>query len=118
MVNAAELISHPLGISKATKIMFKHSKKSKVKLVRLACHFEEFDKTVKACKILQGMGYKVAINLMQISEQTEDKIISVAKIADKERPDILYFADSLGGMEASQISNLVDTLAYSIGRAL
>ena len=110
MVNAAELISHPLGISKATKIMFQHSKKSKVKLVRLACHFEEFDKTVQACKILQGLGYKVGINLMQISEQTEEKIISVAKIAEKERPDILYFADSLGGMEASQISNLIDTL--------
>ena len=74
MVNASELISHPLGISKATKLMFKRAKKSKVKLVRLACHFEEFSETVKICKILQKMKYLVTINLMQISEQTEEKI--------------------------------------------
>ena len=108
MVNASELIIHPLGILKATKIMFKNSKKSKIKLVRLACHFEEFDKTVKVCKILQGMGYKVAINLMQISEQTKEKILLTAKTAQKVHPDILYFADSLGGMETSQISNLIN----------
>ena len=47
MVNSFELISHSLGIEKATKLMFKNKKKSKVKFVRLACHFEEFDKTLK-----------------------------------------------------------------------
>ena len=46
MVNASELIFHHLGFSKAIKIMFNKAKKSKVKLVRLACHFEEFNKTV------------------------------------------------------------------------
>ena len=74
MVNASELISHPLGILKAAKIMFKKAKKSKVKLIRLACHFEEFKATCKICNILQKMGYLVTINLMQISEQTEEKI--------------------------------------------
>ena len=53
------------------------------------------------------MGYFVTINLMQISEQTEEKIASVAKLSQKILPDILYFADSLGGMDPSQISNLV-----------
>jgi len=109
MVNASELIFHHLGFSKAIKIMFNKAKKSKVKLVRLACHFEEFNKTVKISKILQDMGYKVGINLMQISEQTKEKILLIAKIAQKERPDILYFADSLGGMESSQISNIINT---------
>ena len=71
MVNAFELISHTSGSSEATKLMFKDAKKSKVKLVRLACHFEEFNETVKICNILQKMGYLVTINLMQISEQTK-----------------------------------------------
>ena len=109
MVNASELISHPLGISKATKLMFKRAKKSKVKLVRLACHFEEFSETVKICKILQKMKYLVTINLMQISEQTEEKIISVAKIAKKNPPNVLYFADSLGGMGSTQILKIIKT---------
>ena len=109
MVNAFELISHPLGFSNAAKLMFKHAKKSKVKFVRLACHFEEFNETVKICKILKDMGYLVTINLMQISEQTEEKIISVAKLSQKISPHVLYFADSLGGMDPSQISSLVKT---------
>ena len=77
MVNASELILHPSGFSNATKLMFTDAKKSKVKLIRLACHFEEFSETAKICKILQKMGYLVGINLMQISEQTEEKITSV-----------------------------------------
>ena len=88
--------------------MFKDSKKSKIKFIRLACHFEEFDKTTQICKILKEMGYFVAINLMQISEQSKEKIISVAKMANKIVPNILYFADSLGGMDPSQISDLVE----------
>ena len=110
MVNAFELISHPLGFSKTIKLMFKKANKSKVKLVRLACHFEEFNETTKICKILQKMGYFVTINLMQISEQTEEKIISVAKMAEKNSPNVLYFADSLGGMGPPQISNIIKTL--------
>ena len=107
MVNAYELISHPLGISKATKLMFKESKKSKITFVRLASHFDEFSKVAKICKILQKLGYFVTINLMQISEQTEEKIKSVSKLAQKVSPDVLYFADSLGGMSPSKISSTI-----------
>ena len=107
MVNAFELISHHLGFAKATKLMFRHAKKSKVKFVRLACHFEEFNQTAKICKILRDMDYIVTINLMQISEQSEEKIISIIKLAKKTSPNVLYFADSLGSMDPSQISNLV-----------
>ena len=107
MVNAFELISHPLGLLKATNLMFKKAKDNKIKFIRLACHFKEFNQTTKICDILKKKGYFVAINLMQISEQSEEKIISVAKIAEKIKPNILYFADSLGGMDPTHISELV-----------
>jgi len=110
MVNAFEIISHPKGLNSAIKIMFANARKSKIKLVRLACHFEELNKTVKICKLLQRMNYKVAINLMQISEQSEEKILSASKLINKTKPDILYFADSLGGMDPAQILSLVKTL--------
>ena len=109
MVNVSELISHPSGFAKATRLMFAKAKKSKVKLVRLACHFEEFNQATKVGKILQKLGYFVTINLMQISEQSEEKIISIAKMAKKNPPNVLYFADSLGGMSSNQISNIVET---------
>ena len=110
MVNVFELITHPLGHLKAVKLMFKNAKKSKIKFVRLACHFEEFNKTIKICKILKDMGYLVTINLMQISEQSEEKIILASKLIKKNGPNVLYFADSLGSMGPSEISNLVKTL--------
>ena len=110
MVNASELINHSSGYLKATKKMFLNSNKSKIKLVRLACHIEEFEKTAEVCKILKKMGYLVGINLMQISEHSEDKIINVSKIAKAAKPDVLYFADSLGGMLPSQISNTINNL--------
>ena len=46
MVNAFELISHPLGI-KSTEILFTNKKNSRVDFVRLACHFNEFSKHLK-----------------------------------------------------------------------
>ena len=56
------------------------------------------------------MNYKVAINLMQISEQSEEKILAASKLINKTKPDILYFADSLGGMDPEQILSLIKTL--------
>ena len=35
---------------------------------------------------------------MQISEHSDKNIIDVGKKASKTKPDILYFADSLGSM--------------------
>ena len=107
MVNVAELITYPSGINKAIKKIFDKSKNSKIKFVRLASHFKDFKNAGKACVILKKMGYSVAINLMQITEQSEDQITIAAKIAQKIKPDILYFADSLGGMNPEDVSSLI-----------
>jgi len=107
MVNVFEIISNPLGITKATNLLFKNKKNSKIKFVRLAAHFEEFVAASKICKILQAKGYLVGINLMQISEQSKENIIFAAKKAQETKPDILYFADSLGSMKASDITNII-----------
>ena len=83
MVNAFELISHPLGIKKSTEILFTNKKNSRVDFVRLACHFNEFSKTLEIANILKKKGYIVAVNLMQISERTEKEINEACKLAKK-----------------------------------
>jgi len=107
MVNVFEIASHPLGIEKATNLLFSNKKKSRLNFVRLASHFSEFDKATKICKILKKKGYMVTINIMQITEQSDENIISVAKNSQETKPDILYFADSLGCMNSSDISKLI-----------
>ena len=53
MVNAFEIISHPKGLKEAVNILFKDKKGSKLKFIRLACHYNEFDKTTIICNLLQ-----------------------------------------------------------------
>ena len=59
----------------AVDLLFKSTKFSKVKFVRLAAHLNEIDNAFKICKIIKKKGYKVAVNLMQISEQSEKSIV-------------------------------------------
>ena len=110
MVNISELISNSLDFSKALKILFKEKKKSKIHFVRLATHFNELDHAVKICKILKDKGYFVGINLMQITEQTQENIITASKKVKKAQPDILYFADSLGAMLPNDVLKYIDYL--------
>ena len=110
MVNVFELTSHKLGLKKATDKLFKNAKNSKIKFVRLASHFSEFVQATKICKILKRKGYFVGINLMQISEQSKKNLLFVARKTEEIKPDMLYFADSLGGMEPDKIIKVIKTL--------
>ncbi len=110
MVNVFEITSSSIGISKTLNLLFEREKKSKIKFIRLASHFHEIEKTFEICKILKGKGYKVGVNLMQISEKNESEIQMVAKLANKFKPNMLYFADSLGGMDETKIFNVIKNL--------
>ena len=110
MVNVFEITSNSNDIKKTTDLLFKNSKLSKVKFVRLASHLNEIDNAFKICKLLKKKGYKVGVNLMQISEQSEKNIIEVGKKAEKSKPDILYFADSLGSMNEKKILEVIKNL--------
>ncbi len=110
MVNVFEITSGPGGIKKTTDLLFKNKKFSKLKFVRLASHINEVDNAFKICKILKKKGYKVAVNIMQISEHSDKNIIDVGKKASKTKPDILYFADSLGSMNEKKILDVIKNL--------
>jgi 4-hydroxy 2-oxovalerate aldolase len=110
MVNASELTQHINGAIEAVKLLFKPKDKSPVDLVRIACHFHEFEEAIEACTWLKNSGYKVGINLMQISDRTEEEIKKVGKIASSGSIDVLYFADSLGSMDPEQTSKIIKAL--------
>jgi 4-hydroxy 2-oxovalerate aldolase len=107
MVNASELISSPFSLYKTIRKLFKNKKKTKIKFVRLACHYNELFIILDACKILKKLGYKVGINLMQISDYKESQIVYACNIATKAKPEMLYIADSLGSLNQSDISKLI-----------
>ena len=48
----------------------------------------------------------VVINLMQITEQNEKSIIEASQKISHAKPDVLYFADSLGAMNTKDVFKL------------
>ena len=54
---------------------------------------------------------------MQISEHSDKNIIDVGKKASKTKPDILYFADSLGSMNEKKILDVIKNLGL-IGQVI
>ena len=109
MVNASQILNEK-NILKATKLLFKPKIKSKVDIVRIACHFHEVQQSLKILKELKKLGYQVAINLMQISEQSDEKVLEISKKLSQTNLDILYFADSLGSMKFNEIDKIIKNI--------
>ena len=58
MINASQILNQK-NISKAVKLLFKSKSKSKVHMVRIACHFHEVEQSIKILKELKKLGYQV-----------------------------------------------------------
>jgi len=110
MVNASEIVNHKKGLVSALSQLFNPVAKSPLTLVRIACHMHEFESALPGCLWLKEMGYEVGINLMQIAERSKEEIEKVAYLASKHPIDVLYFADSMGGMSPEHTSEIIATL--------
>lgn len=100
MINASDLLTNKLKSNQIYKVL-KNINKSKVKFIRIACHIPEVSKVKKYFSFIKKRGFKVFINIMQISEITEKQI----KVLCKEYHnlcDIIYMADSLGSLDAKK----------------
>ena len=80
MVNASEFNKFESKFLKE-KIcsLFKPASDSRISLVRIASHLEEFDRSLELCEIFRELGYIVGINIMQISEASNEQIIEFGK---------------------------------------
>ena len=72
MINASEIVRYSSEKNiDIVKKLFKKSSKSKIKLVRIASHYYEIEKLTPIIKKIKSLGYKIALNLMQISDRSE-----------------------------------------------
>jgi len=102
MINGSEIANLKTQISSLEKL-FNPKAKSPVTLVRIACHINEFNDCLPAAKWLKKQGYLVGFNLMQIADQSLEKITELAKNANNYPIDVLYFADSMGSLDFNQL---------------
>ena len=107
MCNVFDITSSKNSLNSTIKKLFSSPKKTKIKFVRLASHFKELQAAFKIVTLLKKKGFFVALNLMQITEQSKEKIIEVGKLAKRYNPNVLYFADSLGRMDEKKVSEIL-----------
>ena len=107
MVNANEMLAFVGGPVAALEKLFSPASDSPVSMVRIAAQRKEILRLGESFRWLKNQGYTTALNLMQISTLTDADFRQVGVEATSLQPDILYFADSLGGMTPMQISQMV-----------
>lgn len=109
MVNGSELVDEETQVASLEKL-FSHSSESLVSLVRIACHVHEFEACLPVSNWLKDNGYLVGFNLMQVADRSLDEITKLAKLASHYPIDSLYFADSMGSLSPSQVTQIVQAL--------
>lgn len=110
MVNAAELLSETGGGACAVDALFAPAVSSPVSMVRIALRAHDIAVSKPIVLRLKALGYKVAVNLMQVDALGDVELVRAAdEIASWEAVDILYFADSLGNLEPESTRRIVNT---------
>lgn len=110
MLNASDLIGHVGGPAAAIHALFTKQTESPVQMVRIAAHFREIAKLGPAIESLAELGYPIGLNLMQIAERSDEEIIELSRVAAEWPIEVLYFADSLGGLDPSGVAHIIKTL--------
>lgn len=108
MVDAKTILDSGMSIQQAIDALFVEAKQSPIELVRVAAHFHEVEHSEAIIDALKEKGYTVGYNLMQAGGKPDEIIADKARIAANWRDlDCLYFADSLGNMDAAEVTRIV-----------
>ena len=118
MVNAAEWEKEGPTDSLLKRLFPENASNSPIDLVRVACHVHEFSRALPASAWLKDRGYHVGFNLMQIAGRSTTDVAKLAAEAEKWPIDVLYFADSLGGMAPTDVEAMVEALRNGWSGAL
>jgi 4-hydroxy 2-oxovalerate aldolase len=107
MINASELVGQIPQLDALQRLLPNPASDSPVELVRIACHIHEFTQALPAVNWLNARGYRVGFNLMQIADRTEEEVKALAREATQYPLEVLYFADSMGGMTPDQAAQII-----------
>jgi 4-hydroxy 2-oxovalerate aldolase len=111
MINASDYIFDGVVDFSLLETSFPNiASESRVDLVRIATHLAIAQFCIPVLDWLQARGYRVAINLMQIAGYEELELAQYIHMFSVSKPDIIYFADSLGNLNSDQASAIVNLI--------
>lgn len=112
MVDAKTLLRGATDAVAAVDALFAPRADSPVAWVRVAAHFEEIPRCAAAVARLRELGYRVGLNLMQAAGKPTGEISALAATVQSwGTVEVLYFADSLGSMDAAEVRRVHSALA-------
>lgn len=107
MINGSELVEESTQEEVLEHLFPNPPAESPVDLVRIACHVHEFEKALPSVNWLKERGYRVGFNLMQVTDRTEIELKALARMAKAYPMDALYFADSMGSMNPTEVTQII-----------
>jgi 4-hydroxy 2-oxovalerate aldolase len=112
MIDAKTILDSNMTIEDSLNALFIPAAQSKLGLVRVAAHFSEVEQSGPIVKYLKKLGYIVGYNMMQAGGKSDDVIAEKARQANEWGVlDALYFADSLGNMDAKEVERIIAALS-------
>jgi len=108
MLNAKDLVTYEGSVIECIDSLFVPENQSPVSFVRIAAHLTEIEACQEAVCRLVELGYQVGLNLMQANLYSEEVLNEfAANVNQWKEVFVLYFADSLGNMNAEDVRKLV-----------
>lgn len=107
MLDAKTVLQSDESVSMVIKQLFGDRSTSSVTLVRVAAHVNEISQCGEIVRALVDLGYEVGLNVMQAGYREQDELRAALNSFDAfDRLTVLYFADSLGNMDAAEVARL------------
>lgn len=82
-------------------------KDSVIDLIRVAAYADAMDEAMEMLGYCHELGYETAINIMAVSNNTEEEIRNVLERVKKSPADAVYLVDSYGSFYPEQIGRLM-----------
>jgi 4-hydroxy 2-oxovalerate aldolase len=119
MINASDLINFESGIDEAVNFLFSKKSDSSIDIVRIATHVKDLNACKEISIKLTKLGYRVFLNIMQISSMKSPEIVSLSSTVKAwSSIEVLYFADSLGNMESYQVEQVINSISQEWSGAI
>ena len=109
MMNAKDIVSAADPVA-AVRQVFAAKANSRVDMVRFAALYKEVEPLAPAIDELHRMGYRVALNMMQVSDRTPAEIVDFGRKCKSMGVEVAYIADSFGGLRPSDLPPIIHSL--------
>lgn len=107
MIDAKTVLSREVSQEDCINQLFLDAKDEKVSLVRVAAHFKEVKECLPMLSSLKEKGYLVGLNIMQASLRSDEELLDLSSVISHwDCVDVVYFADSLGSMDSSDVTRV------------